>query len=99
MFAGPVLLMIGLARTEASAASLLLTLEGAATALIAWFIVHVGFPGYGVSLALFILAHRHPPSLDKHRNSRTSRSYWLMFRGWVGARPNVRRSCRVQAGR
>lgn len=36
--AGPVLLMLGLARTEATAASLLLTFEGAATALIAWFI-------------------------------------------------------------
>jgi drug/metabolite transporter (DMT)-like permease len=32
---GPLLLMTGLSRTEASAASLLLTLEGAATALIA----------------------------------------------------------------
>jgi drug/metabolite transporter (DMT)-like permease len=36
--AGPILLMVGLARTEASAASLLLTLEGAATALLAWFV-------------------------------------------------------------
>lgn len=41
--AGPVLLMWGLARTEASAASLLLALEGAATALIAWFVFHEGF--------------------------------------------------------
>jgi drug/metabolite transporter (DMT)-like permease len=39
----PVLLMVGLARTEASAASLLLTLEGAATALIAWFIFRENF--------------------------------------------------------
>jgi len=37
---GPLLLMIGLARTDAAAASLLLTLEGAATALLAWFIFH-----------------------------------------------------------
>src|SRR5664279_4377468 len=37
---GPLLLMAGLARTDAAAASLLLTLEGAATALIAWFIFH-----------------------------------------------------------
>jgi drug/metabolite transporter (DMT)-like permease len=40
---GPVLLMVGLARTDASAASLLLTLEGAATALMAWFIFHESF--------------------------------------------------------
>ena len=37
---GPVLLMIGLVRTDATAASLLLTLEGAATALMAWFLFH-----------------------------------------------------------
>ncbi len=35
--AGPLLLMFGLAHTEAATASLLLTLEGAATALLAWF--------------------------------------------------------------
>src|SRR5262245_46436894 len=40
---GPVLLMAGLQHTEASAASLLLTLEGVATALIAWFIFHESF--------------------------------------------------------
>jgi drug/metabolite transporter (DMT)-like permease len=40
---GPLLLMWGLARTEASAASLLLALEGAATALIAWFVFHESF--------------------------------------------------------
>ncbi len=40
---GPVLLMIGLAYTDAAAASLLLTLEGAATALMAWFIFHENF--------------------------------------------------------
>ena len=40
---GPLLLMAGLARTDASAASLLLTLEGAATALMAWFIFHENF--------------------------------------------------------
>jgi len=33
---GPLLLMTGLARTDAAGASLLLTLEGAATAVIAW---------------------------------------------------------------
>ena len=41
--AGPILLMTGLARTDAAAASLLLTLEGAATALMAWFIFHENF--------------------------------------------------------
>lgn len=40
---GPLLLMAGLARTEAAAASLLLTLEGVATALMAWFIFHESF--------------------------------------------------------
>jgi drug/metabolite transporter (DMT)-like permease len=35
--------MFGLARTDAATASLLLTLEGAATALIAWFIFHENF--------------------------------------------------------
>src|ERR1019366_2063007 len=41
--AGPILLMTGLARTDASASSLLLTLEGAATALMGWFIFHENF--------------------------------------------------------
>jgi drug/metabolite transporter (DMT)-like permease len=40
---GPLLLMVGLARTEAAAASLLLTLEGVATALLAWFAFHENF--------------------------------------------------------
>jgi drug/metabolite transporter (DMT)-like permease len=40
---GPILLLIGLARTGASTASLLLTLEGVATALMAWFIFHESF--------------------------------------------------------
>lgn len=41
--AGPMLLMLGLARTDAAAASLLLTLEGVATALLAWFAFHENF--------------------------------------------------------
>ena len=41
--AGPLLLMWGLSRTEASTTSLLLTFEGAATALIAWFVFHESF--------------------------------------------------------
>jgi drug/metabolite transporter (DMT)-like permease len=40
---GPLLLMLGLARTDAGAASLLLTLEGVATALLAWFVFHENF--------------------------------------------------------
>jgi drug/metabolite transporter (DMT)-like permease len=40
---GPLLLLAGLARTDAATASLLLTLEGAATALIAWFVFHENF--------------------------------------------------------
>jgi drug/metabolite transporter (DMT)-like permease len=40
---GPLLSMWGLARTDASVPSLLLTLEGAATALMAWFIFHENF--------------------------------------------------------
>jgi drug/metabolite transporter (DMT)-like permease len=41
--AGPLLLMWGLSRTDASSASLLLALEGAATALIAWCVFHESF--------------------------------------------------------
>ena len=41
--AGPVLLMLGLASTPASTASLLLNLEGVFTALIAWFVVKENF--------------------------------------------------------
>jgi hypothetical protein len=37
---GPILLLVGLTHTDASTASLLLTLEGVATALMAWFIFH-----------------------------------------------------------
>jgi drug/metabolite transporter (DMT)-like permease len=40
---GPILLMVGLTRTEATTASLLLTLEGVATALIAWFAFRENF--------------------------------------------------------
>ncbi|MET0444957.1 MAG: DMT family transporter [Pseudorhodoplanes sp.] len=41
--AGPILMMLGLYRTEAAAASLLLTMEGVATALLAWFVFHENF--------------------------------------------------------
>lgn len=40
---GPLLLMLGLSRTDAASASLLLTLEGVATALLAWFAFHEHF--------------------------------------------------------
>jgi len=40
---GPLLLMVGLTRTEATTASLLLTLEGVATALLAWFVFRENF--------------------------------------------------------
>jgi drug/metabolite transporter (DMT)-like permease len=40
---GPLLLMFGLTRTDAATASHLLTLEGVATALMAWFIFHENF--------------------------------------------------------
>jgi len=41
--AGPLLLMTGLVYTDAATASLLLTLEGVATALLAWFAFHENF--------------------------------------------------------
>jgi drug/metabolite transporter (DMT)-like permease len=40
---GPVLLMVGLTRTPASSASLLLNMEGAFTALLAWYVFHENF--------------------------------------------------------
>ena len=40
---GPLLLMMGLSRTPASAASLLLNLEGVFTALLAWFVFRENF--------------------------------------------------------
>jgi drug/metabolite transporter (DMT)-like permease len=40
---GPVLLMSGLSSTPASAASLLLNLEGVFTAVLAWFVFHENF--------------------------------------------------------
>lgn len=67
---GPVLLMTGLARTDASAASLLLTLEGATTALIAWFAFHENFDrriALGMSCLVggaIVLAWAERPSLS-----------------------------------
>jgi drug/metabolite transporter (DMT)-like permease len=53
---GPLLLMAGLARTDAATASLLLTLEGAATALMAWFIFHENFDRRIALGLLFLVA-------------------------------------------
>ncbi len=69
--AGPVLLMFGLARTEGSTASLLLTLEGVATALIAWFAFRENFDrrialGMGLIVAgAAVLAWQGRPGLDE----------------------------------
>lgn len=53
---GPLLLMVGLSRTDASTASLLLTLEGVATALLAWFVFHENFDRrVAVGMALLVL--------------------------------------------
>ena len=68
--AGPLLLMFGLTGTDAAAASLLLTLEGAATALMAWFIFHENFDrrialGMGFLIAgAALLAWSGSPTLD-----------------------------------
>jgi drug/metabolite transporter (DMT)-like permease len=68
--AGPLLLMFGLARTEAATASLLLTLEGAATALLAWFVFRENFDrriALGMLCLLagaLVLSWSGAPSLD-----------------------------------
>ena len=62
--AGPILMMFGLKRAEAGTASLLLMLEGAATALIAWFYFKENFDrriaiGFGcIVLGALLLAWR-----------------------------------------
>jgi drug/metabolite transporter (DMT)-like permease len=48
--------MFGLSRTDASAASLLLTLEGVATALLAWFVFHEHFDRRIVAGMICIIA-------------------------------------------
>jgi drug/metabolite transporter (DMT)-like permease len=67
--AGPVLLMLGLATTAASTASLLLNLEGVFTALIAWFVFSENFDrriafGMALIVAAGALASLEPASLD-----------------------------------
>lgn len=54
--AGPVLLMLGLASTPASSASLLLNLEGLATMVLAWTVFHENVDRRILSGALSILA-------------------------------------------
>ncbi len=66
--AGPVLLMLGLATTPASTASLLLNLEGVFTALIAWFVFKENFDrrialGMGLIVAGGALASLEPGTL------------------------------------
>ena len=67
---GPILLMMGLLRTDAATASLLLTLEGVATALLAWFVFHENFDrrialGTGFLVAgAVVLAWSGTPSLS-----------------------------------
>jgi drug/metabolite transporter (DMT)-like permease len=51
---GPVLLMTGLAAAQASAASLLLNLEGVFTALLAWFVFQENFD-HRVMLGMFLI--------------------------------------------
>ena len=68
--AGPVLLMIGLAATPASTASLLLNLEGVFTALIAWFVFRENFDrrialGMGLIVAGGVLASLEPGTPGK----------------------------------
>ena len=66
---GPLLMMIGLASTDAATASLLLTLEGAATVLLAWFVFGENFDrriALGMALLIFgaaILSWSGTPSL------------------------------------
>jgi drug/metabolite transporter (DMT)-like permease len=66
---GPLLLMLGLARSDASAASLLLTFEGAATALIAWLLFNENYErrlalGMGLLVAgAMVLAWQGAPTV------------------------------------
>ena len=66
---GPLLLMFGLARTDAATASLLLALEGAATAIMAWFVFRENFDrrvAWGMACLVagaLILAWSGTPSL------------------------------------
>ena len=68
--AGPLLLMVGLARTDAATASLLLTLEGVATALIAWFVFRENFDrrvAFGMALLVagaVVLSWSGTPTLE-----------------------------------
>jgi drug/metabolite transporter (DMT)-like permease len=52
---GPVLLMVGLTRTPAASASLLLNLEGVLTALLAWFVFRENFDRR-IALGMIVIA-------------------------------------------
>jgi drug/metabolite transporter (DMT)-like permease len=53
---GPVLLMWGLARTDAATTSLLLNAEGVLTALLAWFVFHENFdPRIALGMACIVV--------------------------------------------
>jgi len=52
---GPVLLMVGLTRTPASSASLLLNLEGVLTAVLAWFVFRENFDRR-IAVGMFAIA-------------------------------------------
>jgi drug/metabolite transporter (DMT)-like permease len=60
---GPLLLMTGLSTTDAASASLLLTLEGVATALIACFIFHENFDAR-VALGMVCLVGGRQPTFS-----------------------------------
>jgi drug/metabolite transporter (DMT)-like permease len=67
---GPILLMLGLSTTNAATASLLLTLEGVATALLAWFVFRENFDrriaiGMGcLALGAIVLSWTGKPSFS-----------------------------------
>jgi drug/metabolite transporter (DMT)-like permease len=81
---GPLLLMVGLTRTQASSASLLLNLEGAFTALLAWFVFRENFDRRIALGMLAIVAGGVP-----------GRARWLGS-GWPGRSPS---RPRASAGR
>ena len=69
---GPLLLMAGLAHTNAAAASLLLTLEGVATTLMAWFIFRENFDRRIALGMTCLVAGAAILVLDRHADDRRS---------------------------
>ncbi len=71
--AGPVLLMLGLATSAASTASLLLNLEGVFTALIAWFVFRENFDRrIAFGMALIVAAACLAWAIDNNLTRRVS---------------------------